>query len=95
MPPIDHPLLPLLQIAVPLAIAELQSRGGPTDRDVAEARAFSSELGSRGDILLYGGRRGEAAALFARLARALAVGAFCPGGVSFVGARWEAEEDIR
>jgi hypothetical protein len=37
-----------------------------------------------------GGEVGEAGALFDELVDALAVMAFAPGGISFLGTRWEA-----
>jgi hypothetical protein len=39
-------------------------------------------------VLLYGGKRGEAAHLFNRLAQTVAVLAFVPGGIEFCGTRW-------
>ncbi len=81
-------LLIALQVAVPLRIAEM--RGGPTEEDLARAKAFGLELASRGDVLLYGGKKGEAADLFNRLADALAVTAYLPGGSRFAEMRWAA-----
>ena len=37
-------------------------RGGPDQADLDQARAFSTELGSRGDVLMFGGKKGEALA---------------------------------
>jgi hypothetical protein len=85
-------LLLTLEVAVPLRIAEFRAQGGPTEADLASARAFGIELASRGDVLLFGGKKGEAAEMFNRAARALAVLAYCPGGVRFAGAHWAAEE---
>jgi hypothetical protein len=80
----------MLEVAVPLRIAEIERAGGPSEQDLAEARSFAPTLGEKGDVLQFGGRKGEAADLFNRLARALAVLAFCPGGVTFLGTRYEA-----
>jgi hypothetical protein len=49
-------------------------------------RGFAAELVSRGDVLMFGGKKGEAAELFNRLANALAVLAFAPGGIKVFGA---------
>lgn len=85
-----HPLAVMLDCAVPLYIAELEARGGPDDADIEAARAFSSVLAARGDVLLYGGKPGEAGGLADRAARGVAVLAFCPGGVTLFGRHWEA-----
>jgi hypothetical protein len=71
-----------LATAVPLWVWELYERGGPDPADFRTAHAFGRELAERGDRLLYrGSRPGETAEMFNRLARALAVMAFVPGGV--------------
>lgn len=85
-----HPLALTLDLAVPLAMDEIAGRGGPTDAEIADARAFGCELAERADVLLFGrnGPRGVPAAMAAKLARSLAVLAWCPGGVRFAGRRW-------
>jgi len=85
-----HPLTTMLGVAVPLIIADLAAGGGPTDADLEAARAFGPDLAARGDVLLYGGKPGEAGELANRLAHAVAVLAFCPGGVTVFGEHWEA-----
>ena len=77
--------------AVILKIMEMEGRGGPSEEDRIKARQSSDLLGEHGDILLYGGgRKGECAELFNRTAHAIAVLAFCPGGVELFGQRFEA-----
>lgn len=89
---VDESILPMmLDAAVPLRIAELQQRGGPDDADYNAAREFGSVLASQGDVLMYGGKPGEAAELANGMAQALAVMAFVPGGVSVFGRRWVAQ----
>ena len=88
-----HILWPLLSIglsaAVLLRIMEFERKGGPSDADWAEAAAFGDVLACRGDVLQFGSKKkGEAADLFNRTARALAVLAFCPGGVRTFGEHW-------
>lgn len=79
-----------VQAAVPLLIAELRQKGGPNDVDWDSARAFATELGERGDILQFTGEKpGETATVFNRLAYAMAVVAFAPGGVDFAGLHFE------
>lgn len=87
----NHPIALYLGCAVPLEIAALESAGGPDADDYAAAQAFGRELAARGDVLLYGGKPGEAADLANRTARAVAVLAFSPGGVTLFGEHWEAE----
>jgi hypothetical protein len=72
----------------------LKERGGPSQEDWAKAREFSSVLGERGDVLLFGGgKKGESADLFNRTAAAIAVLSFCPGGVSLFGSHFEANKE--
>lgn len=81
-----------LACSVPLRIAEYQSSGGPAPEDIERARRFGSILGSKGDVLLYRGKKpGETAELFNALSDALAVMAFCLGGVKAFGSHWEAK----
>jgi hypothetical protein len=81
-----------LELAVPLRIAELQRRGGPLEADWDAARTFGPVLSERGDVLLYGGKQGQAAGLFNSLAEAIAVMAFLPGGITVFDQHWEAGE---
>lgn len=87
-----HTLPIALAAAVPLWIYELQARGGPGLDDWDEAREFSQVLAEKGDKLLFRSEKeGETAELFNRLAKALAVLAFAPGGVRAFGEHWEAK----
>jgi hypothetical protein len=82
----------MLGISVPLHIHSLEEKGGPTDEDMKKAKEFSSVLGERGDILLFGGgKKGECAEMFNRTAQAIAVLAFVPGGISIFGSHFEAK----
>lgn len=82
----------LLAVAVYNEIATLRRWGGLTERDIAAAQAYGEELAAHGDDLLYGSKKkGETAKLFAGLAHALAVLAFCQGGVRFLGETYQAE----
>lgn len=80
-----------LDAAVPFQILELQRQGGPSKDDIEKAREFGSELASKADTLLYGGKKGEAGRLFNQTARAIAVLAFCPGGVTFAGSHYDGQ----
>ena len=89
----NHPLPGWLDLAVAMALLDLRARGGPTDADRERAGEFALRLGEKGDVLLFGGKRGEAGALAAELARHLAVLAYQPGGVRLFGRHWTAEEE--
>ena len=92
-----------LATAVPIEIARIKQAGGPTEHDFEEMRALSWELSCRGDVLLYGGKRGESAALMGKLIRVIALLAFLPGGLSMVKpfgltideSAWRAQEPAR
>jgi hypothetical protein len=81
-----------LAAAVPICIHDLQRRGGANEDDFARARAFSWKLAEHGDDLQYGGKPGIAAKLFQGVAENIAVLAFCPGGITFLGMHFEAKE---
>jgi hypothetical protein len=85
-------LIDALAAAVPLRIAELKERGGPSSQDYDWVRSVVPDLlGSEGDCLMFHSReRGQTAKVFNALARGLAVMAFCPGGVRWCGEHWEA-----
>ena len=87
----------MLGISVPLHIHSLEEKGGPTDEDMKKAQEFSSVLGERGDILLFGGgKKGECAEMFNRAAFCIAVLAItCPGGISIFGLHFEAKKGAK
>jgi hypothetical protein len=76
-----------LQAAVPLWIHDV--RDWTPERRVEVAREAAPLLASKGDVLMFGGRRGEAAEVFNALARAVACCAYQPGGVTVFGDHWE------
>jgi len=87
----DNLLAVSMAAAVPIYILRLQAKGGPDDSDMARAQESSAMLAERGDVLLFGGgKKGETADLFNRTAHAVAVLAFCPGGVDIFGQHFEA-----
>lgn len=85
----NGPLADALGAAVPLRIHMLVERGGPAAWEWSEAKEFGDVLGEKGDVLQYG-KNGEAAQLFNQMAKAIAVLAFVPGGVSVFGVHYEA-----
>ena len=81
-----------LRLAVPMHIEEI--RGWSVEERVRVARLCVDEIGSHGDILQYGSKkRGEVAAVYNALARALAIGAYQPGGIDFAGQHWEVDPE--
>lgn len=83
-------LLLSLEVAVPIWIAELMNDVLLWSRVEEWRREGLDAIASCGDVLMYGGKRGEAAEVFNHLARALAAMAFLPGGVTFAGMHFEA-----
>lgn len=73
-----------LEAAVPLEIANVRCW---SDRErLHAAKSAADVIGSKGDVLQYGGK--GCAAAFAALARGLAIGAYMPGGITFAGLHW-------
>jgi hypothetical protein len=93
----DKSLLSMfVAVSVPLRLAGLQKKGGPSDLDYELARGFAEELAEHGDNLLYRGKKsGETARLANGLAHAIAVFAFQPGGVRIFGYHFEAKSEAR
>jgi len=90
-----------LSCAVPLCILELKKRGGPTEADVERVTSEVPRLlGEHGDVLLNPQRKGtgkkpKAAEVFNKVAEAIAVLAFSPGGVDIFGMHFEERRDGR
>lgn len=78
-----------LSAAIPLKIMDINLRGGPTKQDFDRARSFADVLATQGDVLMFGGKKGEAAKLFNELAFACAICAFVPGGITIFGNCYE------
>lgn len=77
-----------LDLAVPIAIEEV--RAWTPEQRHAYCHEHAQEIAHRSDVLMFGGKKGEAAKLFAVLARALGCLAYAPGGVKFAGRHWQA-----
>lgn len=78
-----------LEIAVLLQILELKSIGYISDATLNDALLTSELIASEGDTLLYGGDPGQAAFLFNKVARAIAILSFQPGGFAAMGMKFE------
>lgn len=82
-----------LEMAVPLEIARFELIGGPRDWHLVYEfiQKVGNELAEKGDILQYGGgKKGEVAGIVARLGTTIAMLAFQPGGITFLGTKWVA-----
>ncbi|MCC5636330.1 hypothetical protein LC593_10760 [Nostoc sp. CHAB 5844] len=86
----SHALVPSLEVAVMLRIAEIKRMGYISDYLYHQTQATGELLANKGDTLLFGGKKGEAVQLFNKVAVAIAVLAFQPGGIEVFGVRLEA-----
>lgn len=76
--------------AVPLRIMGMQEKGGPDDADFDRAQRAGELLGEKGDLLLFKSKKeGETARTFNETAHAIAILAFCPGGITIFGQCFE------
>lgn len=94
MNPKEDLMRAFLSAAVPLRIMGMQENddGGPTREQIGACRPIVTDLGERGDLLLFGShKKGESAELANGLAHAIAVLAFAPGGIDIFGMHFEAD----
>jgi len=90
----DSHLSIALSAAVPLQIMAIKERGGVTDEDFASASKFAQTLGEKGDVLLFGSKKeGEAADLFNKTAKAIAVLSYIPDGITIFGGHYESSPE--
>lgn len=75
-----------LRLAVPMHVEEV--RDWPATARAAAGRELGQVVAEKGDALMFGGRKGEAARVFNALARGLALVSCQPGGVTFRGLHW-------
>lgn len=85
----------LVEVSVRQRIREMEERGGPDEEDWKAAAEFGQVLAEKGDVLLFGGKKGEAAGLFNGLAHAVTVLSFCPGGITIFGQHYEGGQQGR
>lgn len=80
-----------LSAMVPIALMELKQRGGPDDLDYERVRSYATELGAKGDAILYPVKaKGQSAEMVSKLVEAIAVLAFLPGGITIFGMHFNA-----
>lgn len=85
-----------LSAAVPLRILELCRRGGPTDEDLTRVQAYQEDLSTHGEDLFFRSNKpGGSAERFNQTADAIAVLAFCPGGIHIFGAHYDGQQMLQ
>lgn len=82
-----------LSAAVPLRMLELCRRGGPTAEDLARVQSYQNDLRAHGEDLFFQSKKSDATAeRFNQTADAIAVLAFCPGGITIFGAHYDGQQ---
>lgn len=84
-------LSPSLSLGVYIEILNIQKKGFISDAMIEDAINSAEIIAVHSDVLMYDNQSGEAVKIFARLARAVAVLAFQPGGVEIFGQKYEAK----
>ncbi len=75
---------------VPFMIYDIMQEGGITEYHLEEVRGYVDIIASEGDAILYRDKKkGKTARAMNALCRSLAIGAFFPGGIKFMGMRFE------
>ena len=77
------PALGLLEVSVPLRIAEIA--GWTPEARLAVAREAGQHIACHGDDLMFRSKPGAGAAAFNQLTTGLACAAYQPGGITFAG----------
>ena len=66
-----------------IRLLELRAQGGPNAGDIARVQRYIPDFVERGnDLFFSGGKTGATAERFEQLVEAIAVLAFCPGGIT-------------
>lgn len=82
------------QAGIMLHILELRERGGPTIAEWSRIAEFANALAEKADVMLFGGcKKGEAADLFNKTCKAVAILSFVPGGITLMGEHYESIPD--
>lgn len=92
----------IMEVLIEMAVLDLRTRGGPNATDFARAREVGRRLSVSGDSAegkmkgkgaTWGKSAAEAEGIApprsGEVAKALACGAWCPGGLHFNGRHWE------
>ena len=87
----------MLEPLIDMAVLTYQMKGGPSAADFLDANRIGAQLSHGGDWLesnMLGKNDGKTAGCspppsLAQIAKAMACGAWCPGGLHFAGRHWE------
>lgn len=89
---IDDNLTAALMAAVPLEF--LTMRHWSERQRIAAAHAAARIVAEKGDVLQFPAKRGQAAPVFAALAKGLAAAAYQPGGITAFGQHWCGDHQV-
>jgi hypothetical protein len=79
-----------LSTAVPIRMLRLIQRGGPEDEDFERVHRYVQDFVERGtDLFFPSGLEGVKADRFEQVVDAIAVLAFCPGGLTIFGEHYQ------
>jgi hypothetical protein len=78
----------LLEEKVPLYISQVRDSGGPSSDDYYFLATIIEEFSSQGEAFLYYDRK-RSDVMVEKMARAIAILSFTPGGISLFGKHWE------
>lgn len=87
LPERDPLLRGMLELAVPMWMDRMRPLG-TAERELMRTSALDV-VAHRADTFMYPGKKGQAAEGFNAIAKGLALLAFCPGGVTFLGLHFE------
>ena len=94
-----HLLNGFLSFLVGVAIEDLKRKGGPTEADWESAREVGVKLSHTGDAYDFRcdttAKERQERVTTGQIAKALAVGAWCPGGFDLGGVHFEEVQDAR
>ena len=79
-----------LEATVPLLIKELLKQGGPTEHNYACIRSYGRFLAEHGDALMFHKEGVVTSQVMDKPVAAVAVVAFCPGGIRVFGLTFDA-----
>ena len=79
---------------VPVKIEQIEAQSGPTLNDYVNLGPFAEILGSKGDVLLFGGGKPMLQQELAdQLAYAIAVMSYIPGGITLFNMKFETKSN--
>lgn len=90
---VAHHLSLALSTAIPIRMLRLMQRGGPEAEDFERVHTYVQDFAERGANLFFpANTEGVTADLFERVVDAIAVLAFCPGGLFIFGEHYQSPQ---